>query len=458
MNVTYTKKLGRNILLVFLVFIVIFSLTGFFVRNAIAKKLADVSKLANNIELSQSRPQQAMLLLQQAEGDFQESLLNADSNKISNYKIKLAKAFSEIDTLLKEKTDTSRLTSAQTSQVKIWYKKKIELSDRLYRLKNSFDALLNMYDSFQNTTPIKSTALITTNVHSGNESVKNNIDTTSKTVKKKGLFGRLKDAISNKTNNSVTEINHDRSINITSLNTQRIAAAGNGKAYEEKLHQLQRKNAELLHMQKELFVLNNHINNEMESIINDLKDVNYTMSDEFKTIALKNYQETSLLLNKFYFGDLFLVLAFAISLIIFIIQLNKSEMKLRKENELSINNAQEKIDELMKKIMLTDGDQSASRTELLKEVLELAVSNSPAFLIKFNEYDTGFSKKLLNMVPTLIAAEIEFCALLRLNFETKEIARYTRASVRAVEGKKYRVRKKLNIPSDQDINIWIANI
>jgi DNA-binding CsgD family transcriptional regulator len=65
---------------------------------------------------------------------------------------------------------------------------------------------------------------------------------------------------------------------------------------------------------------------------------------------------------------------------------------------------------------------------------------------------------LLKIAPHLVASEIELCILLRLNFETKEIARHTKASVRAIEGKKYRVRKKLNIPSDQDINIWMAHV
>jgi hypothetical protein len=143
---------------------------------------------------------------------------------------------------------------------------------------------------------------------------------------------------------------------------------------------------------------------------------------------------------------------------VFINQLNKAEVRLRRENELSVYTAHQKIDELLKKIMRDEDRHSPVKMEELKEIVQLAITNNPAFLIKFNEFDPEFSKKILLIAPNLVASEIEFCALLRLNFETKEIARYTKSSVRAAEGKKYRIRKKLDIPSDQDINIWMTRI
>ena len=76
----------------------------------------------------------------------------------------------------------------------------------------------------------------------------------------------------------------------------------------------------------------------------------------------------------------------------------------------------------------------------------------------FNKFDPLFSDKILDIAPTMVASELEFCALLRLNFETKEIARYTGFSVRAVESKKYRIRKKLKVSSDIDLNIWMTKL
>lgn len=125
--------------------------------------------------------------------------------------------------------------------------------------------------------------------------------------------------------------------------------------------------------------------------------------------------------------------------------------KERKINEIRIN-------ELINKIDKNQENWSPQKTEELKEVVELAIQNNPSFYLKFNDFDPNFGKKLNALAPNLVATEVEFCALLRLNFETKEIARYTKSSVRSVESKKYRIRKKLAIPPDQDTYIWMANI
>lgn len=124
-----------------------------------------------------------------------------------------------------------------------------------------------------------------------------------------------------------------------------------------------------------------------------------------------------------------------------------------------ITNA-EQADLLEEKMNGIDYHLAKEKTDLdeLKTVVQLAIANDAAFFVKFNELDPEFIKKLLLLSPKLVAGELEFCALLRLNFETKEIARYTGMSVRAVEGKKYRVRKKLNISSEEDLNIWMTNL
>jgi len=459
MNVTYTKTQGRKILLVFLIFTIIFAVTALVVQKNITKKLNAVSNLATNVEHSQSKPEQALLLLHQAEDDFQAALFSTDSKKIVSYKEKLSKAFNEIDTLLKEKPDTSHLTSSQNTEIKNWYKRKIELSDKLYSLRHSFDSLLMVYtDLHDKATGINQDLNANTGVL---QKIKENIsvDTNRHIIEppKKGLLKRIKEAIVNKNNNYSVEINHNKSAQIVDTKTQRLLA-DNKNAYAKKLERLQQQNAKLLNMQRELNRLNTYISNELETIINRVKDINYIMALGFKEMALKNYQDTTTILNRFYMAASVLLLAFAISLIIFINQINKAEVLLRRESELSVYTAQQKIDELLTKMMGDEDKHSVAKMEELKEIVELAINNNPAFLTKFNEFDPEFSKTLLTMAPNLVASEVEFCALLRLNFETKEIARYTKSSVRAAEGKKYRIRKKLGIPSDHDINVWMAQV
>ncbi|WP_428430096.1 helix-turn-helix transcriptional regulator [Pedobacter sp.] len=428
------------------------------VLNTITGKLGSVSKLATNIEHSQSEPEQILLLIHHAEGDFQESLLNAGSKKYNDYNAKISKVFLMIDTLLEEKADTSHLTALQIQKVKYWYHKKSALSDRLYSLKHSFDSLLTIYADFNKV----NNGLPLNNVtdHKFERNVKVKVDTVvkAKPAEKKGFFKRIKDAIANKNDVTTVEITKKENTQIATTSDQKASSSNDRKVYLNKLKQLQRENEKLLGMQNELIVLNSHISNELENIINNVKDINYQMIDEFKVVALKNYQETTVLLNKFYLAALALIILFAILLIVFIIRLNNAELLLRAENEEEVHRAKQKINELMEKIELNEQDRSPAKMEELKSIVELAVENNPAFLVKFNEFDTSFSKKLLDIAPTLVAAEIEFCVLLRLNFETKEIARYTKSSVRSVESKKYRIRKKLNIPSTMDINIWMTQI
>ncbi|TKC65411.1 hybrid sensor histidine kinase/response regulator [Pedobacter hiemivivus] len=341
MKVTYTRTLARKTLLTFLVFVIILAIAALFVRNAITKKLEDISKLASNIE-HRLKPEQALLLLHQAEDDFQESLLDINGPKSNDYKVKLTLAFNKIDTLLNTQTDTTQLTAAQGNQVKVWYNKKLELSNRLFGLKHNFDSLLTVYAQFNGQTNLTE---ISTNLKTHKKKFNSKTDTIRKagSVEKKGLFGRLKDAISNKQGaaGGVVEINHNT--NTAELATQKIIArdrTNNAK----KLQELQQHNVKMLSMQRELISLNTNITNELERIVNDLKDINYKMADELKDMAFKNYQETTSLLNKFYLAALSLVLLFAALLIIFIFQLNKSERQLLKENERSVNIARQKMD------------------------------------------------------------------------------------------------------------------
>ncbi|MFS3004714.1 helix-turn-helix transcriptional regulator, partial [Bacteroides uniformis] len=46
----------------------------------------------------------------------------------------------------------------------------------------------------------------------------------------------------------------------------------------------------------------------------------------------------------------------------------------------------------------------------------------------------------------LTATDLRFCALLRLNLSTKDIAQMTNLTIRGVEAARYRLRKKLDIP------------
>lgn len=124
------------------------------------------------------------------------------------------------------------------------------------------------------------------------------------------------------------------------------------------------------------------------------------------------------------------------------------------------NNKQQTAGILQSNIeLISDQHLEKETTKIeLQEILQMATLNNPSFFVKFKEFEPEFINKLLQIAPNLVASELELCAYLRLNFETKEIARYALLSVRSVQGKKHRIRKKLMISPIEDLNLWMLQL
>ena len=76
----------------------------------------------------------------------------------------------------------------------------------------------------------------------------------------------------------------------------------------------------------------------------------------------------------------------------------------------------------------------------------------------FDLIHKNFFRNLRKINPELTATDLKFCALLRLNRSTKEIALFTGLTTRGVEGARYRLRKKLDIPKGQSIVQFLLTI
>lgn len=97
-------------------------------------------------------------------------------------------------------------------------------------------------------------------------------------------------------------------------------------------------------------------------------------------------------------------------------------------------------------------------TKELEELYQLAYENNLAFMQGFKQKFPIFSKGIITNYPNWVITELEVCFLLKLNLSTKEIAQITNSSIRSIESKKYRIRKKMNIPSQENISIWLNNL
>lgn len=171
---------------------------------------------------------------------------------------------------------------------------------------------------------------------------------------------------------------------------------------------------------------------------------------EKKNKAITNDISTVLLLEekKIWYSSLYVVVSgiavISVVLVFFIIRFFKKYRNERKENEYREASLREKNEKLELKVNVA-----------FSEVIELAKNDSPAFLSRFKEVYPEFYTRLTSAYPNLTVSQLRFCAVLRLNFSTKEIAHYHRMTIKGVQLKKNRLRKQLGVSSHIDLNIWM---
>ncbi|GGD95402.1 helix-turn-helix and ligand-binding sensor domain-containing protein [Planktosalinus lacus] len=76
----------------------------------------------------------------------------------------------------------------------------------------------------------------------------------------------------------------------------------------------------------------------------------------------------------------------------------------------------------------------------------------------FNNADKDFFRKIKAKHLTLTPDDLRLCAYLRLNLSSKEIAPLFNISSKSVEVKRYRLRKKMDLPGDTNLTNYILEI
>jgi len=79
------------------------------------------------------------------------------------------------------------------------------------------------------------------------------------------------------------------------------------------------------------------------------------------------------------------------------------------------------------------------------------------FQANFDRIHENFFRNLKQQYPDLTAGDLRFCALLRLNMPTKEIAKLLNISVRGVDAARYRLRKKFNLSQEDSLTDFMIN-
>lgn len=77
------------------------------------------------------------------------------------------------------------------------------------------------------------------------------------------------------------------------------------------------------------------------------------------------------------------------------------------------------------------------------------------FETNFKEIHEDFSKDLLEQFPNLTGKDIKLCSYLKMNLTSKEIAPLMGKSVRGVEVHRYRLRKKMDLDSQENLSNFL---
>jgi ligand-binding sensor domain-containing protein/DNA-binding CsgD family transcriptional regulator len=131
-------------------------------------------------------------------------------------------------------------------------------------------------------------------------------------------------------------------------------------------------------------------------------------------------------------------------------ELANSAMNIVYKNELL-----QKISEEIKHLKDNSGKPLAEdQLRRIQKVIDEGMSDERDWNIfesSFNEAHENFFKKLKSDHPDLVPNDLKLCAYLRMNMSSKEMASLLNISLRGVEIRRYRLRKKLNLAHDKNL-------
>ena len=131
---------------------------------------------------------------------------------------------------------------------------------------------------------------------------------------------------------------------------------------------------------------------------------------------------------------------------------------LNKSNFISQRN--ENLNYLLESVDSIESNTSSSSIQIKQKIKDLLrIENlNDRFDKHFEDVYPGFFKSLIRYSSKLTQNDLRFCAYLKMNQSTDEIAKLTSISIRTVESKKYRVKKKFKIGKDQSLTGFIHSI
>ena len=106
------------------------------------------------------------------------------------------------------------------------------------------------------------------------------------------------------------------------------------------------------------------------------------------------------------------------------------------------------------------GQHSRKNLDKLLALVNNIVSDEESWIMfqaNFDRIHENFFRNLKLQYTDLTSGDLRFCALLRLNMPTKEIAKLLNISTRGVDAARYRLRKKFNLLPEESLTDFLIN-
>lgn len=127
---------------------------------------------------------------------------------------------------------------------------------------------------------------------------------------------------------------------------------------------------------------------------------------------------------------------------------------------MSLNSKNELLAFIKEDLKKTNDDKNISLKSVISTINKNITGNDSWSVFKeaFENTDKEFLKKIKAAHPSLTPSDLRLCAYLRLNLSSKEIAPLLNISVRSVEIKRYRLRKKMDLSHEHGLVEYILTV
>lgn len=136
-------------------------------------------------------------------------------------------------------------------------------------------------------------------------------------------------------------------------------------------------------------------------------------------------------------------------------EIGTSALRLANKNQLL-----ESLKEGILQIKKAPDTQKAAIAKLVRLIDSNLNSNDDWLLFEtnFNHINSKFYEHLSEKYPHLSSNDLRFCAFLKMNLSTKELSALLNVSVRSLELKRYRLRKKLELSHEENLTDFLLSI